>query len=309
MTDAANNTITAFQKALECVPAVLQPEVIKHWQRFLENAEKNDIPPPTEETILAQLVRVWACSDFAASACADHPNLLKTLLDNAELLTGPLTATQYRARLAALIEGVSEETALASALRQFRRWAMVRIAWRDLTGLAKGEETLLELSNLADTVTDQALQKLYGWHTGRFGVPCDDQGKPQQLVVLGMGKLGGRELNYSSDIDLIFAFPNPGNTDAKRTLSNEEFFRRLAQRLIKALNEITADGFVFRVDTRLRPFGASGPLVMHFDSMGAIGNAMPLLKRGSSPATAEPVMNYWQDCVPLSIVAIWTMAL
>jgi glutamate-ammonia-ligase adenylyltransferase len=257
----------ALQKALENLPSALQAEVTNHWQRFHENAAQSTNPLPTDATTLAELVRVWACSDFVARACTDHPHLLKTLLDNKDLRTGPFTATDYLERLAAQIAGINEETALASALRQFRRWAMVRIAWRDLTRLASGEETLLELSTLADTVTDQALQKLYQWHTARFGVPRDSHGQPQHLVVLGMGKLGGRELNYSSDIDLVFAFREPGDTDAKRAVSNEEFFRRLAQRLIKALNEITADGFVFRVDTRLRPFGDSGPLVMHFNRM------------------------------------------
>jgi glutamate-ammonia-ligase adenylyltransferase len=262
----ADNTTAAFRKALKKLPSALQAEVTKHWQCFVEDAAKNNDSLPTDETTLAQLVRVWACSDFVARSCTDHPHLLRALLVNDDL-TGSLSATQYTERLAAQLEGVNEETALASALRQFRRWAMVRIAWRDLTGLASSQETLLELSTLADTVTDQALQRLYAWHTERFGAPRDSHGQPQRLVVLGMGKLGGQELNYSSDIDVIFAFREPGDTDAKRTVSNEEFFRRLAQRFIKMLNEITADGFVFRVDTRLRPFGASGPLVMHFDSM------------------------------------------
>jgi glutamate-ammonia-ligase adenylyltransferase len=257
----------AFQKALETLPSVLQAEVTNHWQRYFEDATQTNHSLPTDETTLAQLVRVWACSDFVARACTDHPNLLRALLDKDDLFRGPFTATDYSNRLVAQLAGINTETALATALRQFRRWAMVRIAWRDLAGLASVEETLLELSTLADIVTDQALQKLYQWHTERFGVPRDSLGQPQHLVVLGMGKLGGRELNYSSDIDLIFAFREPGDTDAKRTISNEEFFRRLAQRLTKALNEITADGFVFRVDTRLRPFGDSGPLVMHFNRM------------------------------------------
>lgn len=263
----SDNTTAAFRKALDKLPSALQAEVDNHWQRFLENAPTRHTFFPTDETTLGQLVRVWACSDFVARACTDHPDLLKALFDTADLSTGPFSAADYLERLAAQLEGIDEETALAAALRQFRRWAMVRIAWRDLTGLASGEETLLELSTLADTLTDQALQRLYQWHTARFGVPQDSHGQPQQLVVLGMGKLGGQELNYSSDIDLIFAFREPGDTDAKRPVSNEEFFRRLAQRLIKALNEITADGFVFRVDTRLRPFGDSGPLVMHFNRM------------------------------------------
>ncbi|MDE2138856.1 MAG: bifunctional [glutamate--ammonia ligase]-adenylyl-L-tyrosine phosphorylase/[glutamate--ammonia-ligase] adenylyltransferase, partial [Gammaproteobacteria bacterium] len=92
-------------------------------------------------------------------------------------------------------------------------------------------------------------------------------GLPQSLVVLGLGKLGGGELNFSSDIDLIFAFPEDGETRGGQTLSNHEFFIRLGQSLVNALNENTGDGFVFRVDMRLRPNGASGPLALSFDAM------------------------------------------
>ena len=101
----------------------------------------------------------------------------------------------------------------------------------------------------------------------RDGVPrAADSNALTQFVVLGMGKLGGEELNFSSDIDLIFAYTEEGVTD-KRALSNHEFFVRLGQRLIQVLNEQTEDGFVFRVDMRLRPNGASGPLALSFDAM------------------------------------------
>jgi glutamate-ammonia-ligase adenylyltransferase len=141
---------------------------------------------------------------------------------------------------------------------------MVRIAWRDLAGLAGLEETLGDLTDLAERLVDAALERLHGWQTRRFGEPRDAEGRPQRLVVLGMGKLGGRELNFSSDIDLIFIYPRQGQTDGAKTISNEEFFRRLGQRLIKILAEPTAEGFVFRVDMRLRPFGDSGPLAISF---------------------------------------------
>ena len=101
---------------------------------------------------------------------------------------------------------------------------MIRIGWRDLANLAPLTETLNDLSNLADAAIDCALNKLYTWQCERFGTPRDEHGDAQQLVVLGMGKLGGQELNFSSDIDLIFAYPNKGETDGKRNTSNEEFF-------------------------------------------------------------------------------------
>ena len=101
----------------------------------------------------------------------------------------------------------------------------------------------------------------------RYGSPRSVDGKAQQLVVLGLGKLGGRELNLSSDIDLILCYPSAGECDGRRGLANEQFFTRLARAMIKSLAEITADGFCFRVDTRLRPFGDAGPLVASFGAL------------------------------------------
>jgi glutamate-ammonia-ligase adenylyltransferase len=144
---------------------------------------------------------------------------------------------------------------------------MVRIIWRDLAGLAPLDETLEELSELADVCIQQALDRLYEWAVAKSGVPRSADGTPQRLIVLGMGKLGARELNLSSDIDLIYCFPEHGQTDGKRPLENERFFTRLGRQLINMLGKQTADGFVFRVDMRLRPFGDSGPLVASFDAM------------------------------------------
>jgi glutamate-ammonia-ligase adenylyltransferase len=144
---------------------------------------------------------------------------------------------------------------------------MVRIAWRDLAGWAPTQETLRELTWLADAAVQGALD---WWNTElsrRHGTPRDAQGDPVGLVVLGMGKLGGHELNFSSDIDLIFAFEEEGETDGPKPLDNSEYFTRLGQRLIRAINQLTEDGFVFRVDMRLRPWGDEGPLVMSFEQM------------------------------------------
>lgn len=258
--------MSTFNHALQQLPSGLAQDVSKHWEAFKTAAATADVPVPTDSAILEQLVHVWACSEFVAHSCIRYPELLRDLLDSGTL-NHPFSQSDYRQRLDIQLKPVADETALKTTLRQFRRWAMVRIAWRDLLGLSPWQATLSELSALADVITDQALQTLYQWHTERFGMPRDSQNQPQQLVVLGMGKLGGEELNYSSDIDLIFAFPHRGVTDPPRRLDNEAFFRRLGQRLINALSEITADGFVFRVDMRLRPFGDSGALVMHFDGL------------------------------------------
>ena len=122
-------------------------------------------------------------------------------------------------------------------LRQFRTREMVRIIWRDLTRSAELEETTADMSRLAEACLQGALDFLYPRACAEWGTPVDESGEPQQLVILGMGKLGACELNVSSDIDLIFAYPEAGETrGGRRSLSNQEFFIRLGQWLIKALD-------------------------------------------------------------------------
>ena len=146
---------------------------------------------------------------------------------------------------------------------------MVRIAIRDICGWADLDQTMQELSELADLCTDVALACLYCEQCRRWGAPRFKDGKAQQMVVLGLGKLGACELNFSSDVDWIFAYPQDGRTQggSRGTTSHEEFFLRLGRELIQAIGANTADGFAFRVDTRLRPYGEVGPLVLSFDKL------------------------------------------
>ena len=174
----------------------------------------------------------------------------------------------YQQRLNSRLKQVSDNVMLQQKLRYFRQREMVRIIWRDLAGWADLSETTGDLSRMADTCIQQALAVLHQWQSDDLGVPCNSRGEEQELLVLGMGKLGASELNLSSDVDLIFSFPEKGYTQGGyEKLSNEEFFIRLGHKLIQALDLVTADGFVFRVDMRLRPFGESGALVSCFDSM------------------------------------------
>ena len=144
----------------------------------------------------------------------------------------------------------------------------MRLIWRNRCGLGSSEQLVEDLSNLADVCVDLALTWLHDDSVKQWGQPTSREGQPQELVVLGMGKLGGKELNLSSDIDLIFSFPAPGETQGgRRSIDNQQFFIRLGQRLIQAIDAVTAQGFVFRVDMRLRPYGASGALALSFDAM------------------------------------------
>ena len=158
------------------------------------------------------------------------------------------------------------EAEYIGALRRWRRREMVRIAWRDLAGWASLEETLSELSVFADTAIQSAYEHARRSLIVRYGTPRSPTGVEQSLIVIGMGKLGGGELNFSSDIDLVFLFPEHGATDGARSIENEEFFTRLGQGLIRLLETPTHEGLVFRVDMRLRPFGDSGALVSSFAS-------------------------------------------
>jgi glutamate-ammonia-ligase adenylyltransferase len=162
----------------------------------------------------------------------------------------------------------ADETGLWTALRRLRQAVMAGLIVRDLAGLATLEEVVATVTTLAETAVSTATAWLYRDLADVFGRPVgEDSGTTQQLHAVGMGKLGGSELNASSDIDLIFLYPEDGETDGPRSLSNHEFFTRMGRRLIAALNEWTADGLVFRVDTRLRPYGDSGPLVCSFDML------------------------------------------
>jgi glutamate-ammonia-ligase adenylyltransferase len=154
-------------------------------------------------------------------------------------------------------------------LRQFRARHISRIVWRDFCRLADTLETVRDTSALADAAIAAALRLSQAELEEAHGVPRGrDSGDAQQMVVLAMGKLGARELNVSSDIDLMFAYPEAGKTDGeRRPMSNEEFFTRVGRGVIGLLDERTADGFVFRVDMRLRPYGDSGLLVHNFNSL------------------------------------------
>ncbi|MES3041404.1 MAG: bifunctional [glutamate--ammonia ligase]-adenylyl-L-tyrosine phosphorylase/[glutamate--ammonia-ligase] adenylyltransferase [Pseudomonadota bacterium] len=155
-----------------------------------------------------------------------------------------------------------------AALRQLRTREQMRFIARDLQRLCTLPELTRELSEFADAVLEVALAQAHADVALLHGEPMGaDSGKPQQMVIIGMGKLGGHELNLSSDIDLMFTYAEDGETDGRRAISNQEFFIKVGQRIIQLLDPVTADGFVFRVDMRLRPWGDGSALAMSFDAM------------------------------------------
>jgi glutamate-ammonia-ligase adenylyltransferase len=253
------------------LPAILLPLVTRSEQSFRTAVaaleDDHGFADWTPER-WAQFARVTAASEFVIEQSVRDPLMLLTLVRSGEL-DRAFAPGELCAQIAAAVNAAQTEDELGRALRRQRARHQVRIIWRDLTRQADLVQTCRDLSDMADATIDQAYQWLYSRHCEQFGTPTGRRsGEPQQMVILGMGKLGAVELNLSSDIDLIFAYPEGGETvGVKRALDNQEFFIRLGQRLIKALDPMTVDGFVFRVDMRLRPYGSSGALVLSFNAL------------------------------------------
>ncbi|MCE8039702.1 bifunctional [glutamate--ammonia ligase]-adenylyl-L-tyrosine phosphorylase/[glutamate--ammonia-ligase] adenylyltransferase [Halomonas sp. MCCC 1A11062] len=277
--------LTADFLPVDDIPTALRPALEKAWQRLSESlaradnvAEMTGQEPPSENWLALgperrrQLARVIVISDFALDTLVRYPEWLLHLDAGGELDESP-TAETLTAWLSERLESAEDEAGLHAVLRRFRRARMLGIVWRDLVRPAGTDmwATAAAVSQLAEVSLEGAMGWLEHHFEPRWGRPAArSDGSEQRLVVLGMGKFGAGELNLSSDIDLIFAYPEQGDTEGGRTsLAHQEYFTKLGQKLIAALDAVTADGFVFRVDMRLRPLGDGGPLVGNFSSLAA----------------------------------------
>ena len=216
--------------------------------------------------------RVFALSEYALHVARQQNDWFLDAL-NGHGFADPFRQAEVRTACAELLADVRDMTALQRGLRLTRQRFQLWSVWRHCLGIASLEETTAGCSLLADELIDAALTRLYDWLCASRGVPAGaETGAPQQLVVLALGKLGAEELNLSSDVDLMFCYPEAGRTVELQSAGgrraggelNQQFFVRLGQQLISALDPVTADGFVFRVDMRLRPYGGSGPLALDF---------------------------------------------
>lgn len=235
----------------------------QHWTRLNEFAP--EAVPQWQGTAREQLEQALACSEFVAKALTQTSGLLDWLYQHRQQASREQT---YQAELSQALEAVTDESEFHRQLRQHRQRELVWIAWQEIHNHWPVEQGLQHLSALAEAQILSAYQWLYQRGCHDWGTPMSPEGEPQPMLILGMGKLGGGELNFSSDIDLIFTYPEAGETQgARKSIANAQFFTRLGQRLIKALDQPTVDGFCYRVDMRLRPFGDSGPLVMSFSAL------------------------------------------
>jgi [glutamine synthetase] adenylyltransferase / [glutamine synthetase]-adenylyl-L-tyrosine phosphorylase len=247
---------------IDPVPEALRDSVERWWERACAQPAFLEIYEALPEPYRAALPRLVAASEFAASVSIQDPRSLEWFSAHAADTSAAANA-DYEARAAAA--PTIEEAQFV--LREWRRRAMLRIAWRDIAGIAAVAETLQAVSEFADAAVRAAAKAAELHLLPVFGGPHRSHESSSPFIVLGMGKLGGRELNFSSDIDLIFLFSEAGETSGPRVIDNEEYFSRLGREVIRLLDERNSDGFVFRVDMRLRPFGESGPLVV---SLGAL---------------------------------------
>lgn len=243
------------------LPTELKRVATHHLQRLVDK-DKLSCESLSNQT-KARLERILGLSEFVAEQLYTHPNWLD------DVLQAPIPAPDtYYPELTSQLTDVADEAQVKQILRLYRNKHMAQLATHDFLSLTPLTDLLQNLSVLADALIICARDWLYQQLVNKYGVPTDFDGNAQPLLILGMGKLGGKELNFSSDVDLILVFPEHGETiGGKKSIENQQFFTKMGQKLTNLLEQITEDGFVFRVDLRLRPFGESGPLVVSFTAL------------------------------------------
>ncbi|MCS0058960.1 bifunctional [glutamate--ammonia ligase]-adenylyl-L-tyrosine phosphorylase/[glutamate--ammonia-ligase] adenylyltransferase [Vibrio parahaemolyticus] len=243
----------------------LPSSLVSVAESAVQNAQEAGYLQSWPNEVVEQFHYVSALSQFITETIHRDEALAQQL---PTMLSEPSRHQAYRTRLAALLAECPDEMSGHRVLRQFRNREMVYIAWKDFLHAWTLEESLRHLSQLAEAMIFETYQWQYKICCAEWGTPTNAEGEAQPMLIIGMGKLGGGELNFSSDIDLIFTYPENGETQgARRSIANAQFFTRLGQRIIKALDQQTFDGFCYRVDMRLRPFGESGPLVMSYAAL------------------------------------------
>jgi len=255
-----------LNKHVSTLPRELS-EIASLWFERLEAAHPDSIDRcSSSPDILDNMTRLVAVSEFAANTIVrEWPWVLECLGRHG--FSQPPDGRDLKS-FAAEISGSSDAIEpIKRRIRQFRNRWLLQVLWRQVAGTASLDETLRAQSDLADELLTASAAYARRAMQERFGAPRNGNGDEIPAVILAMGKLGGRELNFSSDIDLIFLYAEEGETDGARTLSAHEYFTRLNQQIVALLDEVTSDGFAFRIDTRLRPFGESGPPVTSFAAL------------------------------------------
>jgi glutamate-ammonia-ligase adenylyltransferase len=243
------------------MPQPLSELIAARYARVIARCREAGVPFHDDAGVAEHVQRVLLASDFAFASIERDPELLAA--NGLAVMSDPRHAD---ARPLAMPASLDEDGAM-HAIRRYRRREAVRLIWRDVNGLDSVEETIAGSSAVAESCLASAYAFAEIALTKRHGVPRNEAGERQRLVILGLGKLGGDELNFSSDIDLILAFPDNGASDGTHSIANEAWFARCGQMIAKLLGEISVDGYAFRVDLRLRPFGSAGRVALSFAAM------------------------------------------
>ena len=218
----------------------------------------------SSSAVIQQFIRVCRLSDYVCHSVSRHSDIIGDLAESGDLIR-PYEKGVLNTRVRNLLKQPLEVKEFDSALRRVRCREMTRIIYRDFSRCADLHETTDDLSELADVCISLCLEYHYQKACQKFGAPESADGAVQEMCVLALGKLGAKELNLSSDVDLIFLYDRQGSalSESGKEISNQEFFLRVSRQLIASLSATTEDGFVFRVDVRLRPYGESSALIMH----------------------------------------------
>ncbi|MDJ0906090.1 MAG: bifunctional [glutamate--ammonia ligase]-adenylyl-L-tyrosine phosphorylase/[glutamate--ammonia-ligase] adenylyltransferase [Woeseiaceae bacterium] len=256
----AGTVSNSYSDAIAALPGALQ-EPSALW---FERLESQHAPLTLSGDVADRLVRLVACSEFAAGVVLRDWDWFVTHCD---AFCEPPDRRALQEFVADVATSIDDMDTAKARIRRFRHRWMLHLLWREVSGQARLEETLALTSELADGLLDAAARFGERQMHDRYGVVRNAANEPVSLVILGMGKLGGHELNFSSDIDLIFVYPDAGDSDGRKSVSAQEYFTRVSRHIVALLDEVTADGFAFRVDTRLRPFGDSGPPVTSFAAL------------------------------------------
>ncbi len=250
---------------MKTLPPLLQHKgeaVVALWAKLPESRalENNPFFKETATT-------VWAYSDYVANVSLQQPALLLDLFQSGDIQK-VATINDYRLALAAIVAQKPDSDTLMFALRRLRQREMIRFVWQHVTALQSPRQIATKISDFAQSILSATVDYLSLCHQSLYGVAMDKDNNPCVLYVLALGKLGGYDLNFSSDIDIIFTYFTPHHwQDTRKEWDANQYFSKLIQTVVKVLSEVTAEGFVFRVDLRLRPFGQSGPVVMSYSAM------------------------------------------
>ncbi len=253
--------ISAIENVFPRLEPQLQNILKNRLDFFSESLKKDDVEINLSPQVSSDMVKVFLFSEFVASRITKNIQFFKKLIDSRDLFE-QYSEDAYVKKLGNLISDDMDISAIKNILLEVKLYETIRIAWRDLSGAALLDETLTDLSNLADAIVDLAVSSIYQSVCKVHGAPVDGKGSVQKMIVLGMGKLGAKELNFSSDIDLIFVYPETGFTNGDNSISNEEFFTKVCRQFLKFFSPGSHELNFYRVDTRLRPYGDGGPLVM-----------------------------------------------